>query len=199
MRKIIILLFLFSACSKGGKDDETKNTEIKVVEPISSLAVKGATVSLFQCNYGCPFGAKVLFTGPTNDNGICSVPAEHYNDVTATMNVVKDKYWPFTIQRNTLVTLEPEGWLKLKIHATRTYTPGSKLLVVIKNELATKSDLTEYNVATDSTIMIRAYGAQKNKIEWQVVNSGFNLVSNGSLNDLQVPRFDTLRNSTLNY
>ncbi len=113
------------------------------------------------------------------------------------MNVTKPKYWNFLVQYSTTVMLSPEGWLRLNIHKAGTYPAGTVLVIVVENQTGTRSDLTQYNIASDSILMIRAFGGQQNKINWQV--QGATLLNSGSLTDLQIPRFDTLKNVTLNY
>ena len=196
MKKLIFGLIIFAGCEIEVKPDLTS---IEVVESITNLPVSDATLSLFKCNFGCPFGANVLFTDVTDANGICKVPSENFNDIESGMNVVKPKYWPFEVQKSTIVFLEPEGWVQLRIQKGGNYPVGSKLLLVMNNQSGSRPDLTEYNVAVDSLILIKGYGNQQNKIEWQVVDGGFTLVNYGTLDGLQIPRFDTLNNVTLNY
>lgn len=196
MKKFILIAFLFAGCKK---EKSVATTAIHVVEPMTNVPVSGATVSLFRCNFGCPFGPKILFSSITDENGICQVPSENYNDTTSQMNVTKTKYWPFKVQKNTTVAITPEGWLQLRIHKVGNYEADSRLLLHLFNQSGSRSDLTDYNTATDSLILVKAFGSQQNEIDWQVVDVNFNLVSNGTLNGLQVPRFDTLKNSTLDY
>jgi hypothetical protein len=68
------------------------------------------------CNPRCPFGTKVRSTCVIDTNGICQVQSEYDNDVESTMDIVKTKYWSFEIQRDTMVIIEPEGWLLLRVH-----------------------------------------------------------------------------------
>src|SRR4030095_8300700 len=195
MKKLIIVIIIFASCKK----DKPNLTSINVVESVTNLAVSGATVVFFRCNYGCPLGGTTLFKGVTDDNGICQVPSANYSDATSEMNVVKPKYWPFEVQKNTTVSITPEGWLQLRIHKIGNYPVGSKLKLNLFNQsgLRLRSDLTEYNTAVDSLILVKGFGGQQNKIDWQVV--GVSLLNNGTLSGLQIPRFDTLKNVTLNY
>ena len=45
---------------------------------------------------------------------------------------------------------------------------------------------------------MEALGAQQNEIEWKVANAGVP-IANGTLHALAVPKFDTLKNVTLDY
>jgi hypothetical protein len=194
MKKILLLAAFFVACKKNPAID---TTPVKVVEDVSNRPVDNAMLVIQRCDFGCPLGPKVLFKGQTDNNGICQVPSESYATTGASMNVTKPKYWEFETQYNTTVTLAPEGWLRLNIHKAGTYPAGTVLVLVVVNQTGTRSELTQYNTASDSVLLIKAFGGQRNKIDWQV--QGATLLNNGSLPDLQIPRFDTLKNITLNY
>ncbi|CAN5213774.1 hypothetical protein BH23BAC1_BH23BAC1_49620 [soil metagenome] len=127
------------------------------------------------------------------------MPSEHYNDTTSTMNVIKLNYWPYLVEKTTVASITPEGWLKLQIHKAGNYPLESRLLLNLSDHSGSRSDLTEYNTSTDSIIFIKAFGGQLNKINWQVVDESIGLLNNGTLQALQVPKFDTLKNITLNY
>jgi hypothetical protein len=114
------------------------------------------------------------------------------------MNVWKANYWPFLTQKSTTVYVTPEGWLQLRIDRVGNYSVGSQLTLNISDQTGSRSDITHYNTAADSLIMVKGFGSQQNKIDWQVVDAS-NLVTNGTLNGLQIPKFDTLKNVTLNY
>ncbi len=196
MKKLIFVLIIFASCEI---EEKPSLTSIEVVESVTNLPVRDATLSLYRCNFGCPFGPNVLFTSVTDANGICQVPSENYTDVESMMYVAKEKYWPFEVQKKTIVFLEPEGWLQLRILNGDNYPLGSRLLLDLYSQSGSRSDLTDYNTVMDSLVLIRGFGSQQNKIDWQVVDGGYNLIKNGTLNGLQIPRFDTLKNVTLNY
>ena len=194
MRKLILVFLIFAGCSKEKKP----TTDIKVLESVTDVAVSGANLALFTSTFG-GIGGRTLFQGVTDANGICKVPSEAYSDPLSEMNVWKAKYWPFEVQKNTTVHITPEGWLKLRIQQVGNYPAGSKLLLAIYNHNSSRTDLTEYNTAVDSLILVKGFGSQENNIDWQVVDAGFNLMASGILNGLQIPRFDTLKNVTLDY
>jgi hypothetical protein len=196
MKKFLLIAILFFGCEK---ENNLVTTAILVVETDSSIPLNDATVVFFRCNFGCPFGPTILFEGVTDNNGIVEVPSEHYNDSTSMMNVIKLNYWPFLVEKTTTASLTPEGWIQLQIHKVGNYPVDSKLLLNLLDHSGTRSDLTEYNTSTDSIIFIKSFGGQLNKIDWQVVDENFDLLNNGTLKDLQVPKFDTLKNITLNY
>jgi len=194
MKRLLLLAALFAACKKPSI---VSTTPVKVVEDVSNLPVGDARLAILLCNYGCPFGAKVLFEGQTDNNGIVKVTGESYNTAGAFMNVTKAKYWNFLVQYDTTVILSPEGWLRLNIHKAGSYPAGTYLSIMMVNQTGLRTDLTQYNTANDSVLLIRAFGGQKNKINWQV--QGATLLNYGSLTNLQIPRLDTLKNITLNY
>jgi hypothetical protein len=197
MRKLILVIFIFVGCSKKEKEEDKPKTPIKVLETVTNLPVGGADLVLFTSIWGGAYG-RTLFQGVTDDKGICQVPSENYSDATSEMNVVKAKYWPFLTQKNTIVYMTPEGWLKLRIHQVGNYPAGSVLNLKMVSESG-RQENTYYNDAVDSLISIKAFGNEQNKIEWQVVDASNNLVTYGTTNWLQIPRFDTLKNVILEY
>ena len=85
----------------------------------------------------------------------------------------------------------------MKITRGSNYPQGAQLIFLVED--ASQSyyvDAQRFNVATDSTIIVRGWGNQQNKINWQVSNSA--VLSSGMWNQ-QVPRLDTVKNITLNY
>ena len=140
----------------------------------------------------------ILFQDVTNANGICLVPSLYYNDAETVMSVVKQKYWD-DVHKATTVHLTPYGWLQLRIHKVGNYTPGSRLLLFEFNQDRSMSFVTDVNTADDSLIVAFCFGNQENNIDWRVVDVGQNRQTDGTLNGLQIPRFDTLKNVTLNY
>ena len=195
MRKLILVVFIFAGCDKPTEDS---TIPVKVLESVTNSPVSGADMVLFTSSWGGAFG-RTLFQGVTDANGICQVPSEHYNNSESEMNVTRTKYWPFLTQKSTTVYITPEGWLKLRIHQLGNYPAGSKLLLNLYDQYGLRSDLTDYNTAVDSLVLVKGFGSQQNKIDWQVVDAGFNLIANGTLNGLQIPRLDTLKNVTLDY
>jgi hypothetical protein len=197
MKKFILIAVLFTCCKKENRSVAT--TSIHVVESITNLPVSGVTVRFMRCNFGCPFGPKILFRGITDANGVCQVPSEHYNDATSEMQVLKEKYWPFSVQKNTTVSITPEGWLQLAIHKAKIYPAGTSLYVNLVNQSGSWSHTMEHSTETDTLFLITAFGGQQHHIDWQVLDTNRNAIKSGTLNGLQIPRFDTLKNITLDY
>jgi len=46
-------------------------------------------------------------------------------------------------------------------------------------------------------LLIKGFGGEQNKIKWQLVNESDDVISYDSL-DVEIPRFDTTANVTLN-
>lgn len=196
MKKFILIAVLLAGCKK---EKQPETTSIKVVESITNVPVSGATVTLFRCNFGCPFGPKILFKGITDDNGISQVPSEYYNDATSQMHVLKEKYWPFSVQKKTTVSITPEGWLQLGIHKVGNYPAGTSLSVSLVNQSGSWSHVMEHGTETDTLILITALGGQQHNLKWDVLDTNRSAIKSGTLNGLQIPRFDTLENITLDY
>jgi len=88
--------------------------------------------------------------------------------------------------------MTPMGWIQLRLHKVGNYPAGSSLALTIISESGRREAI---NIVETFPL---AFGGQKNKIDWQVTNAGLPIAS-GTLDGLQVPRFDTLKNVTLNY
>ena len=134
MRKLALAIIILAGCGK----EKEPTTDIKVLESVTNSPVSGANLALFTSTWG-GIGGRTLYQGVTDANGICKVPSEHYNNGASEMNVVKAKYWPFEVQKNTTVYITPEGWLKLQVHRVGTYPAGTKLLLIITNQNGTRS------------------------------------------------------------
>jgi hypothetical protein len=190
MRKLILVIIIFAGCSKK---EEQPLTSIKVLESITNLPVSGADVTLSE-----PYSATVAFQGVTDDNGICLVPSLIYNTVGTGMYVMKQKYWTYGFREDTTVHLTPYGWLQLRIHKVGNYTAGSRLLLTQFDQSGSVYFVTDVNTAEDSLIVAFCYGNQQTRIEW-AVHDGQNPGAAGTIDWLQIPRFDTLKNVTLEY
>ena len=193
MRNLILIIFIFSGCKKE------PSTSIQVLESVTNFPLGGADVFLSICSNSSCNGGTLLFKGVTDNNGICQVSSENYIDAN-TMYVDKEKYW-FETQKNTTVYLTPEGWVQLRIRKVGNYPVDSELVLTTVSESG-RPYITLYSTlwVVDSLISVTAFGGQINKIDWQVVPVSTNIpVANGTLTGLQIPRFDTLKNVTLNY
>ena len=192
MRKLILIIIIFAGCNKKEDRPPQPPTSIKVLENITNLPISGADVTLR--NYD-----SLLFQGVTDANGICLVPFLHFNNMESQMSVTHlQKYWS-DFHKDTTIRLTPYGWLQLRIHKVGNYTPGSRLILFQSNQDGSVYHATDVNTAEDSLIVAFCFGNQINNINWRVVDMGQNLSVDGYLNGLQIPRFDTLKNVTLDY
>ena len=200
MKKIIIIVILFASCNKQGDGPPTNTIPLTVLEPVSDLPVKDAQVIFFECTLGC-IGSNTRFTGLTDENGVCNVPSESFNNSSVEMNIYKEGYWPFFIpaQRSRKATLSPEGWLRLSIPANTNIPLGSYLNITIgpKRLPYGWGETTTYYDTQDIVLLIKGFGGELNRINWQLVSENSHLISYDSL-DVEIPRFDTTANVTLN-
>lgn len=205
MKKLLIILLLFSSCKKPS----SPSVNIQVNELITGSPVAGATVSLNRCAAaGCIFGIVTEFSGVTDNSGIVWVPQDKYDNVpfwNEATYITKTNYWPEIFMKATSFSLTPMGWMSLRIIKGTSYPQGSVLTITSWRLTQPpniahlgKINTQEFNVAADSIVIIKGFGNQLNKITWQVVDAGRNLLNNGTWNQ-QVPRLDTVRNITLNY
>ena len=203
MRRLIFGIIIFAGCSK--KEDPA--ISIQVLESVTNSPVAGAYVYLYMCNYGCNVrgSGRGVFYGYTDVNGIIAVPSQYYN-LANSMDVQHSDYWPFEdfkAVRKT-VYLSPFASLQLRIRKTRNYPGNSLLEVALKDQNGRYGDVRTFvtSDARDLTVTLFAFGAQQNKIEWNVKAAypDYTPIANGILDALPVvPRLDTLKNVVLSY
>jgi hypothetical protein len=195
MKKFLFALLLFTACKKSGSN----KMEIVIREPVSGTPVQGATVTLIRCNFGCPFGGTTLFNEQTDANGKVYVSSSAFSDASGGMAVEKSKYWPVGLTTPAVaVSLTPEGWLRIRILKGGNYPAAANLKIVTHNQTGDPLiDTREFSLANDSSILVRGFGGQLNKLDWQV-SDNLTVYNSGTFNQ-QVPRLDTVKNITLNY
>lgn len=194
MKKILLIALLFCACKKQGEN----KTWIEVKDSIAGTPIKGASVSIYKCAPTDPFCGFVAWqSSTTGDDGRCSFKTADFDIVTFTA-VFKAGYWnPPSGTKNTSVSLCPEGWMRLRIIRGTAYPTSSNLSVRAYGVNPTNVSFTNFNIAADSTVLIRCFGGQLNRVEWRVTSPTNNQLSNGMWNQ-QIPRLDTVA-ATLNY
>jgi len=196
MRTLLLCIIILAACSK--KQDKP-STSIKVLDGATNSPVRGAAVHINKGDIASPSPFGNLFIGVTDDNGICKVQDGIYSDADWIF-VGAAKYWSFQSLKQTTAHLTPEGWLQLHFHRINSYPIGSTILVIVVSESGrydTSGGSTEFY--SDILYTVRGFGNQQNKIDWEVHNSNNDVIANGTLNTLLIPRFDTLKGVTLNY
>ena len=194
MRKLILGFLIFAGCSK---EEEKRTTAIKVLEYATNLPIAAADVLV--CEGDLQTVNYLLFRGVTDDNGICLVPSDKYDDADLIF-VEKVSYWTSKKLKNTTIHLSPEGWLQLRTHRVSNYPADASLYIRLLSD-AGRSDGTSFGSVNtaDSLYTILAFGNIENRIAWEVIDTSPNVIANGTLNGLLVPGYDTLKNVTLNY
>jgi hypothetical protein len=186
MRRLILGIIIFSGCIKS--EDRTPIT-IKVLETVTNLPVSDASVTITDSNTA-GLGS-VVFTGYTDANGICNVPPRSFESGNS-MLVFKGDYWLFQRQYSQTVYMTPMGWIQLRVHQVGNYPAGSFLSLTLIGESGRREAID-----IRQTFAL-AFGGQKNKIEWQVLDA-VGPIASGTLDGLLVPRLDTLKNVDLSY
>jgi hypothetical protein len=199
MKKYLLIAMLFTCCKKPIAD--TKNlTTLTVMDSVDGIPVVEAEVVMSRCNYGCPFGATILFKGNTDNSGRVDVPSAVFSDQSTLLNVVKPNYFPFlTQQMGTSLTLRPKGWIQLHIVRVGNYPQGCTLQLDITDQTTRLSDETFYPAAKDSLIVVEAFGGRANEVAWKILDANNQDMKEGKMNLLQIAKFDTLKNVVLNY
>src|SRR5688572_25443106 len=179
MKKILAIALLTAfaiiSCKKNEQQVDDSVT-VEVVEVISAKPVANATITLYKCtNYDNIFGCLskgVLATYSTDAAGIAKIKSADYNGANEGLQISKGQYWTQEGQmgKNELC---PEGWIRLNIKRTSNY-PDSLAFFLFNVEerfVLTTSEgmrVLKMNQRTDTTVLIRAFGAQKNTLKWLV-------------------------------
>lgn len=193
MKKSLLIVVLFMACKKGKNEDVT----ITVLETGTNTPVSAASVYLFR--YNLDFIEVPVFSGVTDVNGAVAMDAQKYGSGSV-VRIEKQQYWKFEGTKNTTLYVTPVGWLQLRLHPSQAYPPGTFLQLVVSTQDGSGSgSLTEVAADTDSTVSLFGFGNKPNKIFWRVYSDAPALDKNGTINNLEVPRFDTLHVTTLDY
>lgn len=190
------------ACTIMACKKETQTMEVKVIDQVTNTPVANARVVVYKCGaFNCYLGSIDLFSGNTDNNGVCKVPVNSYNE-GAYARVEKSNYFSFDETKSTSKSIVPAGWMRIRINSTIHYTDQSSLHFFITSQSVNSAGsafqiTTSVNVATDSSILIKGFGGQVNKIDWQVQGqTGIHKTGNWSQ---QVPRLDTAQGIILNY
>jgi hypothetical protein len=195
MKKLLMALILFIACKKENKERVT----VTVLETGTTIAVRAARVILMRSNYGSSIPTTV-FNGLTDQNGMVHIDADKYKLGTFYI-IEKDKYFESTANKKTRLYITPIGWIKLQIHPVRKYPPTVYLNLEVRSQNESLGALGSMNLTadTDSTVLLLAFGGIQNKIVWNVFGVTSELDTNSTVDNLPVPRFDTLLNYSLEY
>lgn len=199
MKKIFYVSMMLVTAAGSSCKKEKPTVQVTVIDKVTNTPITNASVFAYKCGtFNCYFGRIDLFTGTSDNNGICKIPADAYNEA-AYVGVSKGDYWSTNNDdKNTTKYMLPAGWIRLHILRSANYPAQSVL-----NMQMTSQSISPYYFFTqqsstpaDSSVLIKLLGGQSNKIEWQVVN--LSSVLNSGTWTQQVPRLDTV-NITLNY
>ena len=201
----MLVVIIFAGCNK---QQDNPSTTIKVLETVTNLPVNGAYVSVYKCFRYCTGAPGVgysysIFIDSTDVNGICHVPTQNYQD-GSWITIEQPDYWKADVGKSTTVYVAPMGWLQLRIRKVHSYPSNTYFELFMSDESGRYGDSRIFtgDEAVDTLITLYAFGAQKNKIEWQLYSvypDNTTPLANGTLDALTVPRFDTLKNVTLDY
>jgi hypothetical protein len=199
------LLVLILSCKKDSKNPPSEpTTSVEVKEAVSGLPISNASVALFETSYG-GIGYKEYFSGTTNENGICEVPSKYFSNTSIDFNVVAEKYWPYFIpaQRSNKVTLQAEGWLKVQVNQpANPYPENSRIRMYAISKSTGYFDVLyekESELTVGSSLAVRGFGNELNTLFWQVTDASNLILNQGELNDIDIPRLDTVDVSLTGY
>ena len=205
MKKTLFILLIFCSCKK---DPPPPTVELQVRESGTNSPVAGARVLLQRCrDLGCVFGSIDEFDGITNGEGICNIPESNWNNVSVSnydLFISKNGYWSEIFPKSNLVKILPEGWVRMQITRVGNYPEGTTLNISFYAETnppggtAFGGEYPSYQLEApfDSSVLLKAFGNQSNKIEMSVVSNS--TVLKHEIYKLQVPRLDTV-NATIDY
>jgi hypothetical protein len=209
--KRIFAIALFTAfaiisCKKNyPRADEAVTVE--VVEINSAKPVANAALTLYKCTdydniFGCLLKG-VLATYSTDAAGIAKIRSADYYGANEGLQISKGQYWTQEGQmgKNELC---PEGWIRLNIKRTSNY-PDSLVFFLFNVEerfLLTGSEgmrVLKMNQRADTTVLIRAFGSQKNALKWLVGEEfyipdyiAYDTLASGILSPVTVPANGTI-------
>ena len=191
MKRILFLVFVLASCKKEA--NHSGDVSMMVVDKVTNTPIKGAAVSVSRAS-------TVLLTTVTDGKGSFQLASEYFNDATIAINITKEKYWDNAFSKTSILKLVPEGWLQVRVHKTGTYPALSK--IILEASTTPEKDMTTakcFMTPSDSTINIRAVGGQQHELDWRVTDANDRSLNSGALSNLQVPRFDTVKNITVDY
>jgi hypothetical protein len=199
MKKIVLVSFLAMVIFLLSCKKEKASVLVNITEKGANTPVSGATVVVYKCGvFNCNLGSIDLFSGVTDNNGNCKVPAASYNEA-AWVRVLHEKYWSWDEEKSTAKSMVPAGWLRMRIVKSGTYSANAILNIIITSQStnsrgAAMSLINNYNSPADSSVLIKCFGGELNKIVWQVSDQS----NKSGTFQQQVPRLDTV-NIVLNY
>jgi hypothetical protein len=203
----IVVLFLIpsGACKKDSPAlNNNKLDEFTVLEYVSNIPIKGATVTAYTCGradwpFSCSdYRATLIGTALTDDSGKVSFNSSNVRF----LEIRKDKYWELeslVAFSNHVLNLAPIATLKVRIVKVNQYPSGYELRLLPQSlpqaqaqapggcecRMSTPQNLIE---PKDTIVYLKGAGNFQNFITWSVYPGG------GSFSNTQqimINRFDT--------
>lgn len=166
---ILLPLSLFISCLKS----KEATTLFEVFEFKTNVPIPSVQIDLLRCSdYDNLFGCRtiaVFATGYTDNNGKYSFKQSELNRSTQGIELSKQNYWRKggNPGKNYLST---EGWINLHLIRQNNYSlPRLFFDYEILGESYSESGIL-LQIPVDTTIKIRAFGNQVNKINWVIGN-----------------------------
>jgi hypothetical protein len=136
MKKICLFILIFFAACKKQSDRDPIPVNIQVTDATTGQPVSGAVISLRRCaNAGCAWGSVEEFGGTTDNNGICQVPPDNYNNTSNGNDAIfvgKKNYQTPSFPKSTTLSIKPYGWLAVKITRASNYPQGAQLIFLVE-------------------------------------------------------------------
>lgn len=191
---IIFLYTLFVSCGKGFLGDARVDGIVK--DKTTGEAIAGATVYLLEsendyCLF-CPTATFIIDSTTSDNEGCFEFKYDDQSGFTYSVNAIKEHYIDNQLQTyiNSLgsgvdveVLLDPEAFLKVRVHNVNTYDPWDYLSFSYTNQ-------SFYGNEIDTILIFQTYGNLENRLVWGVVNDGDPPVLNNYIH-LYCPAFDT--------
>lgn len=200
MKKIYSLAYCFilftivTSCGKGIIGDARIDGIVK--DATTNEPIAGATVYLLAsdgdfCLF-CPIITYIIDSTTTDNEGCFEFKYDNADGVTYAVNAVKEHY--IDNQEKTFINelgngidlevfIDPEAFLKVKVHNVNFYDPWDYLSFSNTNQ-------SFYGNDVDTTILFSTYGNIENRLVWGVVNDDHPPEENENIY-LFCPSFDT--------
>jgi len=111
MKKILFFVLLLGGCKKNSEE----TVSVLVKDLITNTPVKEAKVYVYKCVQTDPFCGLIAWIGATTgEDGRCSFYKANFDRVTL-IEAQKADYWGFRYPKTTSLSINPAGWLRLRI------------------------------------------------------------------------------------